>query len=113
VTCKLHRLILVALLALCVPFQAALAVSTAQCMDLHGHHDGGHAHDGQPGSDSHHGKDTASHCGPCSACCTSTAIAHRAGFPLAPAARHAVAVAAGPAPSAEPAGALDRPPRAL
>jgi hypothetical protein len=105
------RYLLIAVLALAVPFQAALAVSAAQCMAFE-HQDtapqhAGHSHDGhqdhqdqdhqdhqdhpgQPqdqqqvqGPHSHADGDDGGHghCGPCAACCASAAIAASIEFP--------------------------------
>jgi hypothetical protein len=81
---KLARLLLIAVLAIVVPFQGAAAVGAGQCMAL-GHHDsaGNHGHDshnydshaGSTNSADDHGAATATHCGPCTACCASAAIA--------------------------------------
>jgi len=117
-TGKLSRLIPVALLAICVPFQAALAVSTGQCMALK-HHE---APAGQDGHDMHdhasheghdHGNAPASPCGPCAACCASAAIAGPVSVPLH--LRNSTAANACPdvAYVGDMPSELDRPPRAL
>lgn len=79
------RLILIAVVALLVPAQGALAVAAGQCMALE-HHEmpaGGHdapAHDGHDMPDHGDAPAKSAHCGPCAACCASTAMA--AGVPL-------------------------------
>jgi hypothetical protein len=94
------RWFLVLLLAVCVPFQAALAVSAGQHAALEQCHDG---HDG-------HGKAPGSHCG---TCCTSAAIAS-ATHPLPASPAHGAAhTVPGFPPLGDLPGVLDRPPRAL
>jgi hypothetical protein len=97
------RWFLVLLLAVCVPFQAALAVSVAQHAALEQCHDGHDGHDG-------HGKASGSHC---SSCCTSAAIAS-APHPLSASPAHGAAhTVPGHPPLGDLPGVLDRPPRAL
>jgi hypothetical protein len=117
-TGKLSRWIPVALLAICMPFQAALAVSTGQCIALK-HHE---APAGQDGHDMHdhasheghdHGNAPGSPCGPCAACCASAAIAGTSGIALQ-LPRISAPVAAAPLqPTGVPPDKLDRPPLAL
>jgi hypothetical protein len=94
---KLVRLLIVALLALAVPFQGALAVSTAQCTALEHHPDGSHphSHDGSDhadhsDADGSAGDSNGSHCGPCTACCASVSIAALPSLSDIVAARYAV-----------------------
>jgi len=128
VTAKLARLILIALLALVVPFQGAVAVSAGQCMAL-GHHQGATDHEGQDGHDhgahSHadeapakaaadgEGDAAGAHCGPCAACCASASIAGSAGLSIPSSHFHApYSFAQFPPLGVQPDG-VDRPPLAL
>jgi hypothetical protein len=118
---NLARTLLVSLLVVCVPFQAALAVSAAQCMalqhhqdlgghDAHAHHDGQQHSHGAPQSNPHHDKDSGSHCSPCAG---AAAIASAIN-PVSAATVHGTvnAVPDRPLPGDLPSR-LDRPPLAL
>jgi len=98
---SLLRSILVLLLALCVPFQAALALSAGEHAALEQcHHDG---HDD-------HGKPSGSHCG---TCCASAAIAGVI-IPLPASPAHDTANGGVDLPPlGDLPGGVDRPPRAL
>jgi hypothetical protein len=121
---KLARALLISLLVVCVPTQAALAVSAGQCMALQHHQDsGGHdasaSHEGHqhsdheaPQPDPHHGKATTQ-CGPCAGCCASAAISSLiTPLPASPVHDMASTVVGFP-PLGDLPGGLDRPPRAL
>jgi hypothetical protein len=100
---QLCRIFVAVMLVVCVPFQAALAVSAAQHAALEQCHDGHDGHDG-------HGKASGSHCG---SCCTSAAIAG-APHPLPASPAHGTAHAVPDLPPlGDLPGGLDRPPRAL
>jgi hypothetical protein len=120
----LFRSLVALLLAVTVPFQAALAVSAAQCMALQHHQDSGsqdahaghadhqHSDHGAPKPDPHHGKG-ATQCGPCAGCCASAAIdSVIVLLPASPVHDTANAVPGVP-PLGDLPGGLDRPPRAL
>ena len=99
---KLARRLLLSLLVVCVPAQAAAAVSAGQHAALEQcHHDG---HDGQDG----HAKHSGTHC---HECCTAGAISGVI-RPLLAAPEHGAVLAA---PDFRPGGdspdGIDRPPR--
>jgi hypothetical protein len=84
---KFMRFLLVALIALAVPLQGALAVGTAQCLALEHQDDAGHDHshgdhDHDSSSQDHDNPASHSHCGPCVACCASASIASASALPL-------------------------------
>src|SRR5204863_3890021 len=122
---RLFRLLLVALIAVAVPMQAALAVGTAQCLALehhqagtgddqhHGHdHSAGHQHQ-DSSVDEHDGQASHTHCGPCAACCTSVSIAAAQALPSPAALAFAVDVLPKLLPAGDLPGGLYRPPLAL
>jgi DUF2946 family protein len=115
---KLLRLVLVALIALAVPLQGALAVGTAQCLALE-HQDGAghnHSHDGHDSDSSSHDRDSPashSHCGPCVACCASASIASAPALPVVAPPRFAVDVLPNFPLVGDLPGGLFRPPLAL
>jgi hypothetical protein len=117
----LSRLLLAAVLAICVPFQAALAVSAGQCAALK-HHESpagqsGHhmpdpaSHQGH--ADSGHGSGSGSDCGPCAGCCASAAISCPTSLGVHLANRNAVNALPDLPPLADMPSGLDRPPLAL
>lgn len=100
----LLRSFVVLALAVCVPFQAAFAVSAGQHAALEQCHQDGHdGHDG-------HGKPAGTHC---HECCTTAAIAG-AMVVVSPSSAHdAVSTAPGMHPPGDLPAGLDRPPRSL
>jgi len=109
---RLRFLLLLALLV-AVPVQGVATTTGSLCMALGGQ--GPHSHDTTTGEADHpHGSDTTSHthCGPCVACCASTAIAAA----LVMASPSTVAappqVASLPTPKTLRCDQLDRPPLA-
>jgi hypothetical protein len=103
------RFLVVLLLAIAVPFQAALAVTGGQCKALESHHGMQEAHHEHEGHDDHDGKPSATHCEPC---CTAVAIAGVAPTTIASSGPGMLNESPGlPLPSAPPR-ALDRPPLA-
>jgi hypothetical protein len=125
VLAKLVRFLLIALIALAVPMQGALAVGTAQCLALehhqpgtaddqnHGHdHSAGHQHQ-DSSVDEHDGQASHTHCGPCVACCASVSIAAAQPLPLRTAPAFAVDVLPKLLPAGDLPGGLYRPPLAL
>ena len=95
-------LLLVLLLTVAVPFQAALAVSAGQHAALEQCHEG---HDGHAG----HGKPAGSHCLECCAAAIASAIVALPASPF----QGAVSAKPGSAPLAVLPARLDRPPRTL
>ena len=114
------RFLLAITLAITVPFQGALAVSTAQCQALEqqqddgsGHHEdahAGHVHDQHQHQhpDSKDGKHPSSHCAPCSA---SAAIASAIQVFDVSAVNDALTSSPELSPPGFLPGGLDRPPR--
>ena len=115
---KLLRVFLVALIALAVPLQGALAVGTEQCLALE-HHDGaGHehsqaGHDHESSSHDHDGPTSHSHCGPCVACCASASIASVPALPMVAPSPLAIDVSPNFPLIGDLPGGLFRPPLAL
>ena len=91
---------LVVLLALAVPFQAALAVSAVPQAAVEQCHD---SHDG-------HGKTSGPQCG---ACCTAIAIVTAVNLLPSTPIHGTVSSASALPPAGNPPDALDRPPRSL
>jgi hypothetical protein len=111
---RLLRVLVTALLTVAVPFQGALAVNAAQCMALQAgqeaHEGHEHSHPQSPQSEQDHDKGAGSHCGPCTGCCASAAIAAPPRIVISLTAHDAVS----PLPILRPLGdipdGLDRPP---
>jgi hypothetical protein len=108
---KQIRLLIVTIVALCIPLQGIAAATAGLCSAL-GHHEQqvGHAHDHGLDSKPPDGK---AHCVPCVACCATVAISFSVPVFL-PDDMPVSAIAAPPAAfSGVQPHALDRPPRPL
>ena len=129
---KACRILAIALLAVALPLQGLAGVVSAQCMVI-GHHTdaglAGHTHVEGGKADSHdhaghsHGEEDAaeqstdgtkaSHCGPCTACCTSASIASAAALVILPSLSPTLYVFSQLAPPAVEPDGVDRPPLSL
>jgi hypothetical protein len=129
---KGFRAIAIALLVVALPLQGLAGVVSAQCMVI-GHHTdaglAGHTHIQGGEADNHdhaghsHGEENTaeqssdgtkgSHCGPCTACCTSASIASAAALVISPPLSPTLYVFSQLAPPAVEPDGVDRPPLSL
>ena len=113
------RLLVSVALLLAVPAQGIAAVTGSVCMALGDHGapalDAGHgeAHENGPDHDTGHDDGSSqSHCGPCVACCASSAIAGAPSTTLPTSSASAPRADSLPAPQTLRQGKLERPPPA-
>lgn len=129
---KVSRILAIALLTVTLPLQGLAGVVSAQCMVIGHHADAGlagHTHVDGSEADSHdhaghsHGEEDAaeqssdgtqpSHCGPCTACCTSASITSAAALVILPSLSPTLYVFSQLAPLAVVPDGVDRPPLSL